>query len=555
MKIFNNVTELKESRLSAGQIVKTKGYYTPNDGGGAEYLIVASGTGTDDGGSYINLADNQAQLITTKTVKAEQFGAKGDGVTNDTLPIQSMIDYIGEGGTAIFDGQKSYGIIDWLIKNDNVKLFGNGAHLISLGGSTSFALINGLKTASSDGLLRPFAWQKLKNCLVDGFTIDYSEAIGLNESHPFNMIQFNDGVNCRITNCTLKNNYVGVSDFTRGSATVFRGECESCVLENCDIDTINFHGEGNTNKYLVGDFTIAAGEFGTEKYTANTQINGRLRSKNITLLNNRVSNTKKGMAFDAHTYRGVANITDNIITDCHEFFKNQYGPSNATGNYVIRSGNTTSYLCWLGYSTGFLDDPFYPDEQSVLSNNTFRDCNGTVLLAHSVKMTDNSFVSDTLELTVPRINLNQFDSEINVSGNRFQEKLGPDISFYIQIVATNPTIQGASSISNNEFQLFTQRATGVQMRIINAHSISPFSVSNNRYTEKNSAADSFIVFAIGDSCPLLKVSDNTIQKAASQALAIAWNASNSASCTVTGNTGVGGTINGTFAINANNLIT
>lgn len=50
MKIFNNATELKESRLLAGQIVKTKGYYTHSDGGGAEYIVLADNTGEFDGG-------------------------------------------------------------------------------------------------------------------------------------------------------------------------------------------------------------------------------------------------------------------------------------------------------------------------------------------------------------------------------------------------------------------------------------------------------------------------------------------------------------------------
>jgi hypothetical protein len=74
MKIFENVAQLILARLGTGQLVKTKGYYTANDGGGAEYIIVASGTGTDDGGSYLDLALNQAELITEGFVTLSEFG-------------------------------------------------------------------------------------------------------------------------------------------------------------------------------------------------------------------------------------------------------------------------------------------------------------------------------------------------------------------------------------------------------------------------------------------------------------------------------------------------
>ena len=41
MKIFNNVVELRQSmdQLKVGDMVKTKGYYVPGDGGAAEYII------------------------------------------------------------------------------------------------------------------------------------------------------------------------------------------------------------------------------------------------------------------------------------------------------------------------------------------------------------------------------------------------------------------------------------------------------------------------------------------------------------------------------------
>lgn len=89
VKWFSNVSVMKaDATLSIGQKVSTLGYYAANDGGGADYIIVDAGTGTDDGGEYHNLTGiaGQARMIIGKSVSVRAFGASV-AVGIDNVPI------------------------------------------------------------------------------------------------------------------------------------------------------------------------------------------------------------------------------------------------------------------------------------------------------------------------------------------------------------------------------------------------------------------------------------------------------------------------------------
>lgn len=85
--IFETVAEMKASFLEVGQYVETQGYLAPGDGGGAQYEIVASGTGVDDGGAFHDLTNvsAQAKLLYSQSFKAEWWGVVlgTDGLAKD----------------------------------------------------------------------------------------------------------------------------------------------------------------------------------------------------------------------------------------------------------------------------------------------------------------------------------------------------------------------------------------------------------------------------------------------------------------------------------------
>jgi len=141
MKIFSTKADLVAASLTAGQLTSTKGYTTAGDGGGATYLIktAVDYAGTPDEYGDHSLANgNVAVLQTEGSVNVKQYGAVGDGVTDDTLSIQAAINtlkrvYIPEG---VFK-------IGTITVPDNSNIVGAGMYLTVLKVNTG---VNGIES-------------------------------------------------------------------------------------------------------------------------------------------------------------------------------------------------------------------------------------------------------------------------------------------------------------------------------------------------------------------------------------------------------------------------
>ena len=86
---FGSVADLQASELlGSGQIISAAGYYSPGDGGETTFAIKT----TDDGyGIAIGDTGLYANPLFGEDVSVRQFGAKGDGETDDTAAIQAAV--------------------------------------------------------------------------------------------------------------------------------------------------------------------------------------------------------------------------------------------------------------------------------------------------------------------------------------------------------------------------------------------------------------------------------------------------------------------------------
>ena len=127
---YNSVADMKaDTKLKAGDMAVTLGYYEPNDGGCGTYII------TDDkleNSHYENLNNGKYAKLVIKdnTIDIKQLGTKGDGKTDSTNIFKEIINL---GYNIFLSGDY---IISDILDFENVILVGNKCKIIITSQST-----------------------------------------------------------------------------------------------------------------------------------------------------------------------------------------------------------------------------------------------------------------------------------------------------------------------------------------------------------------------------------------------------------------------------------
>jgi hypothetical protein len=163
--------------FTAGMFVSVVDYATGNNSGVMFGSIVAGGTGTADGGSYINLANGMQwkQSFSGNGINVKHFGAVGDGVTDARAAFAAALllasDFNGSTGSVFIPAGH------YLINTDggsltiaeSVELFGESGNQIRRPSAATQGTLLNITGVTNN----PFIF--FRGCVIRGFSVDYPD--------------------------------------------------------------------------------------------------------------------------------------------------------------------------------------------------------------------------------------------------------------------------------------------------------------------------------------------------------------------------------------------
>lgn len=223
---FDNVANMKAYNLEVGDYAITKGYYSANDGGGANYEI----TNIESQTEYQEELNNElyATLIIDNSINVKQIGAYGDGEHDDTSSITIAINNC----DTIFipDGTYKVGLSFNALKHKEIYGGGN-TKLISNESNYIFSL-----TGDTYDIEHLNEYIKIHDLILDGQNL-YSGMY-------LNLLQTFDMQNIRIENVKKGIYFQDTMDGKCYNLSIFKGVSEASTgdyaLEfNHNLDTCN----------------------------------------------------------------------------------------------------------------------------------------------------------------------------------------------------------------------------------------------------------------------------------------------------------------------------
>lgn len=130
-RVVDSIAALQALPKGGSPRVFVSGYYAQGDGGGGHYYYDPDDTTSADNGGIIIVANDGGRwkLLSTPQINVKQFGAKGDGATNDTYPINLAINYANANNIPLFFPSGIYAVDPGGMQIVSVGVYGPDAYI------------------------------------------------------------------------------------------------------------------------------------------------------------------------------------------------------------------------------------------------------------------------------------------------------------------------------------------------------------------------------------------------------------------------------------------
>ena len=234
------VADLANVSMASGQLVQTLGYYAASDGGANVYRYDSGSAAAIDGGFVLDGPGSVGRFLAVdQTVaNARQFGAKGDGVTDDTSALQSAMDshniiYIPKGVFIITDAlYPTLATTDYLVYGDgstSVIKRGDG----SIDGDFQYMLRIEPANAMNKWEVRDLRLENNQSNNVEPASLDWEHCHTITSLSDFDIdhlsfrnITIDEPVADGINNSTIKVKLLTVTDCAETNRVAFRSSIQ-----------------------------------------------------------------------------------------------------------------------------------------------------------------------------------------------------------------------------------------------------------------------------------------------------------------------------------------
>ena len=506
--VYGTLSAAKSGSRANGETAITSGYFSAGDGGGAEYLVktVAAYGGTPDGyGDHATDDGNFVLVLQETKPNFRQFGAVGDGTTDDALPLQAAFVY----GVSLYPTKGEFITHSELSISSVLSIIGNSTDSNIVGHSsligkvinasaaisiTGMGIDASALTSGSGGQGSAIWINGVDNCFIKGNRIkvgkssgvslnDSSHCIVANNSFPSSSVDpatlttdwgeavavLNGSSYNNISNNTMKGQAQGVlvqefTEFANPEYNVISGN----VIEDSyayGILCYTVHSSSHAGNNVISDnvikrvrgsiYNLAATDY---SFGAGIYIQG---VEGCTITGNFISDTNEQTNSETLAPAGIGvtntkevTITGNTIQDVTYYGVALFDPSveGAANDGAVVSGNTIN-------NTGKAGIKVKDRGDFVINGNSISDTSDQGIRIHSTSATiyENGGISSNLIKGTGAIGINIEEmKDMQVSANTVDTCVGSGI--------TTDDLSSKISITNNTIKNVTSR--GIDFRAI-----------------------------------------------------------------------------------------